>query len=209
MPIPTLPAGCARVAINGGYGGTKFTNIFHFAVVLAGSITTPILEDLANQCADAYASHFMPSMFHTCQLESAYINYLGETTLYSAVVARDNTGSLTGTAAPSSLAGVISWNVAEAYRGGHGRTYLGGLEDGSVLDINHVTGDYVDGLVTGAGAFMDDMNAWTSDDWSATVFGIVRTQRRKALLNPPEFAPITGFRVSNRIRTQRRRLNPA
>lgn len=210
MP-PTLPLNVARIAVEGGYGGTTFANVFHFAVNASAEPDTSTLDDLANQVGDAYHTNLMPLMWHTCVLTQVSLQILWGTSpgiMLSTVVSRSDAGSKTGTAAPSSLAGVISWSIAEAYRGGHGRTYMGGLEEGDLADINHVTGSYVTAANAAAAGFTSDMNAFDDTHWDSTVFGIVRTRRSKLLLDPPEFAPITGHRVSNRIRTQRRRLNP-
>lgn len=208
MPL-SLPTSCARISIEGGYGGVTFANVFHVGTTSIDPPDTSDLDDLANAVADAYHDNFMPLMWHTALLTQASIQFMTlSDILISSVVSRSDTGSMTGTAAPSSLAGVVSWSISEAYRGGHPRTYIGALEDGQVQDINHLTSTYVSGLDSAAGGFLSDVNGYTSSAWLDVGLGIVRTVRSRVILDPPEIALITGHRVSSRIRTQRRRLNP-
>lgn len=133
MPaLPTVPKGL-RVAWQQDLAGRLIENILHYTY--SGSPSTQ--ADL-NASADDLAG-FLKTLFNAGQSVDLLNNAITVTDISSVtglVAQRPVTGAGTDASGlvPAQVAAVISWKVVRRYRGGHPRTYVGGLPEDAFLD---------------------------------------------------------------------------
>lgn len=124
--------------------------------------------------------------------------------------ATNNNGSMNGSNAASSLppqcAVVLSWNVAESYRGGKPRWYLPGIPTNAQNSIgdSQITSAYATNLESVATTVMTLINGITVSS-STTSLGTISYQRNHVARPTPVFMTYLGVSVHERLDSQRRR----
>lgn len=120
---------------------------------------------------------------------------------------------------PAQVATVISWKVARHFRGGHSRTYLGGIPADKANAFGAMDPTYVAAVATEANEFLADvvtdlaMAPWTSGFLCnvsyygpPTISGTTTRGPRSTVRATPLVDQITGAVVHPILGTQRRRL---
>ena len=206
---PNPPAHIGRFAVNGVFGDTPFTNVFW---VRNGGASTPSPGDF-----DAF-THYVGSQWadRMTDLQSNQVGYASTEGLYYGPSGADlgssqpipQAGVMSGAVLPASVACVVSWRVAPHYKGGHPRSYLGGLTSEVLASVNTFTGSFTGSLAAAANNFLNDINAHAVGNFSDAHLGTVSFVLRKAWRTPPVFRDYVpgSATVDARIDSQRRRL---
>jgi hypothetical protein len=108
---------------------------------------------------------------------------------------------------------VVSWKTNLHYRGGHGRSYLGGIPTAARVSNQLFTTTFTSALQTSANAFLTAVNAHVINTGNNSQLCILQRFRgmsgippKPTPLNPPIVSPVTTAVVHSRVDTQRRRL---
>lgn len=202
--MPTLlPPSCFRFGIAGTYAGGDWSNVFHALANVIGSPTDDELATVGDTVLDNFATTIGSLMCHTALISECRLEYMDDDVLRSAFSAAADNGGDSGSGTVNSLSAVISWKTHEAWRGGHPRTYVAAMPEAALLDTQHVTDTYRSSCVDAGTAYWESFLGISTDAIDGLTLGCVRTT--------PDLH-FAGFlsvpTVSNRIRTQRRRLNP-
>lgn len=126
--MPPLPAAnkVLRVAFRQTVEGQDNLNIMHFTYSGAGANQTDL-----NNLTDGLGAGIKALMQNLQSADNVYQDVtaidLTSSTALTSTRALTGVGSHTGGASPASMACAISWKVHRRYRGGHPRTYVGGL----------------------------------------------------------------------------------
>lgn len=207
MPALQPVAGIVKVAVQYTTPVGSNLNILH-----VGSTANPsswIVGDINEAChmiLNAYDTFAFTLMSHNC------VGFVAQGVDLTSVLGVEGeftstvTGGDTSQDLPQSAAAVISWNASRHYRGGHPRTYMGGMTVNSIADSHSITSTYQTGLTTMGNAILTNL-AGGSYTRTGTV-GLVAVHRVQhgAVLTVPLVDQITGCVVKQRIDSQRRRL---
>lgn len=211
--MPPLPApSTVRVAIRQAQGDdSDILNIFHYAVDAAGPYSAAVLDNIAQGFFANWVSQILPLQSNGLSVQ--------EVTTHDISVAHGGDGSFVpagsppiggegGSATPASASMVLSWREFISYRGGHPRTYVGGMPNSFVSTVQQWAAADASAMQSAALAFLGDVNGqvgWTTAEPGHLV--VVHYSLSKVVQNPPLLEPILGVAVGTRIHSQRRRLN--
>ncbi len=178
-------------------------------VSLNGSgITSTDLSNLATAYANEWGTVFGPYLsngFILTQITIVFIPSAGTETV----------GTWTGTKAGASASAivndasacaVIAWHVGLYYRGGHPRTYIGGLLQADVTNGSDLAGTLRTNIANGANALRGVINSYTGGNITTATLGTVSFVHNKAWRSPPIFVPFGQASVRVKLGTQRRRI---
>jgi len=122
-------------------------------------------------------------------------------------------GTQTSGLMAAQIAMVLSWRLAARYRGGHPRTYIGGLDISQQQDNLTWKTTSVANVQTAANTFLSSIYAIVSTPFTSVTLGVLRQfanggseTKPPTFLTPPVFKPYTSVIVKPGIATQRRRL---
>lgn len=208
-PRPTPPNRCIRAAFEGTYGGTHWTNVMWFYATGAGLISHANLVTFADAVFGAYVDNILKSFSTASALNLVQVVlYENDEPLEANSLHAVASGTVGGAAAPANVAACISWPISAHYRGGHPRTYMGGVPDSACANGSQFDGTWRTGLIARANAFHTACEGLPAMGGIATVeHGIVSFVKNKVWRDPPVFRRITtGAYVDTRIDTMRRRL---
>ena len=211
-PRPPLPQ-TVRIAIystnNNEVPIRQAANIMYCQFNPALTPTVAELTLLASTAQSRWGARMSPFMNITSEVVQAIATLIdgSETQGISTTPAVQGTGA--GGDMPDNTAACISWPIAVAYRGGHPRSYLFGL-DRSVLDAgpstNKLSAASALAIATAGTNYLSDVAA-VPIGGSTPVIGTVSYVRAKApRVVPVFFAYGTNVRVNTRLASQRRRL---
>lgn len=211
-PRPPLPQ-TVRIAIystnNNEVPIRNAANIMYCQFTPALTPTAAELVTLAGAAQSRWGARFSPFMNITSNVIQAVATLIdgSETQGISTTPPVQGTGASGDM--PDNTAACISWPIGVAYRGGHPRSYLFGL-DRSVLDsgpsTNKLSTASAAAIATAGTNFITDL-AGTSIGGSSVVIGTVSYVRAKApRVTPVFFAYGAAVRVNTRLASQRRRL---
>lgn len=116
-------------------------------------------------------------------------------------------GSSAGATEAAQVAMCIGWTIARRYRGGHPRTYLGGMVTSSRGVPNQFNAPAIATAAAAGIALRAALNGGGDHPSGQQMVAVHRT-RDLLILNPPETSQIITATVDTRIDTQRRRLGP-
>jgi hypothetical protein len=206
-PLPPCPAIKVEAIYNISGLARAFVNIYHVGYT-GGPPTGGTLAAFAALMDPAIDTEITTSM-HTSSVHSESI-YTDLSSATGAVVVTTPgvAGGNSGTIAPLSVAAVISWAIARRYRGGHPRTYVGGLSDAQLSDPISLNPTFAGNLQVQAGGLISDVLSFSSTlPGSALVTVSYRTGNAQRVT--PVIEQILGAAVHPLIRSQRRRLAAA
>ena len=207
MPALLPASKIARCVFRGTANATNIVNVFHISKdqTDVGGFSQAEIDALANAIAPIWTARLMPQLGAAYAAKEVVCTDL--TSNFGVVGVKTMTGTGTGssTNVPNSTCACITWKIAKHYRGGHPRTYLGPPATASISTGTTLAASFVTALTTGAQGFLADVNALSVAGSPYALVALHRTEN-SAQLNPPEFSPITGAVVDDRIDTQRRRL---
>lgn len=201
-------ANVLKVQLNGIAGISKMANIFHVKWTgTAPSVAT--LQLLATDIAAAYLTNFGANLSANFAWKNYIITDLTSATSNRAEGTLSGSGSAAGAMLPGNVALVISWSIALRYRGGHPRTYLGGIPSAQATDSNTWGSAALTAFGTGATNFLTAVNALTRGGNTYALGSVdywAHGAKPPQLLATPLFYPFQSATVHPRIDTQRRRL---
>jgi hypothetical protein len=207
---PAPPPRTVRVALEGGDGAALWVTILHFKIAGAALPTAAQMDAFAQTIFNLWSTRFKPYVNgNTAWLKSTATFWVDDETTVVGVYTGSVGGTMTGTILPASTAQCISWRIAAAsYRGGHARTYLSAPTATALGSNQSFTPTHANNLATAASLFRSDASSASLLSAGDVTFGILRRVRDKTVLDPPEFHPIVGSAVDQRVDSQRRRLGP-
>lgn len=205
-PLPDVLDTC-RVTIHYQYGGRNMVAVQHaHRIGLTGTMTNANATALATAVRNAWKLQFLPLQANGVTLNNVETQELKISGgAFGLATGADGGGDISSGNAPNSVAACVSWHTPSHYRGGHGRTYVGGLKVGTMGTTTSWTSLFQNSLNAAALAYLAAVNAAEGATWE---FSIVHYHGHSLAAhggNPwPE--PITSATVNSRIDTQRRRL---
>jgi hypothetical protein len=203
MPaLPPLPE-TVRVAINQTYVGTvPVENIFHVQAPTDYPVDPTTLMAIAAGMFAAFDDEIMPVLSDQLNLDSVTVKDISTITggVQTYVPAGAAPGGVSGAESPANVAAVISWHEGISYRGGHARTYLGGITASQLQTPTSFTDAFVALLLGAAADFKTHVSGAAGD------LVVAHYYRDHELLDPPFASLISSATVNHRIDSQRRRL---
>jgi hypothetical protein len=115
-------------------------------------------------------------------------------------------GETGGHAVPAQVAYVVNWHEGLSYRGGHPRNYLPGVIEELLGSQSTMSSAAQASLVGQAMAYLNDVNTITVGGITSVTLGNVAFFRAGAALSPPVFHAFTAATASQKLGTQRRRI---
>lgn len=202
-PLPAI-AKVIKVEFVGRFGDSTWANIMH--VQYAGAAPSVAdLQGLAFTLGTDYNNRFKAFQSTALTLDEVVATDLTSSTAAEAIEPIGLTGASATAIKPAQLAACISWHIARRYRGGHPRTYLGGL----TADIDSTEKNFdvttVGTLKAHATSFIADVNATVQGAVGPFTFGSVSYRTGNAPRVAPIFDPILAASVTIRHCSQRRR----
>jgi len=205
-PLPDPPVGVGRIALSGSYGTTRWTNVFWVRAEDIASVNFADWRAFLDDFGAAFGLAFN-DVWHTDVVFDETDGTIWKTgfQLHSRLSPSVSGTFVGATSAPANVAAVVSWDIARSYRGGHPRTYLGGVAAAALQDENSFTGTYLTTLSDDAAEFLAAVNALASvgGPWH---LGTLSRIRNHVAIDPPIFEEYLGAFVDSRCDTQRRRL---
>jgi hypothetical protein len=204
--VPLAPVlGVLRLVVNQQLAGVKVINVLHAKQAGGGP--------WSQADADSYVTAFRQAWFiniAALQQGAMELHEVTGTDLTSPVgvvaTAPGNTmGGAAGVVLPAHAAMTISWPVSTHYRGGHPRTYIGGLPSSAQATANSWSASAATAMQTNAGNFRTTMNAAVNSAGAVALVAVHRV-RARARLTVPTTEPLGPPRVDSGIDSQRRRL---
>lgn len=216
MPALEPVVGVARVVLSAALAGVPCINVFHVQHQPVSAWSQPTIDQLAIKLRGFWVTRWLTGVM----LSTAYV--LGDVTATDLSSDLGVVGSASGSNAgnggnaytPANVALCASWRISRHYRGGHPRTYIGGLVPTNVLNPNSWTATAVSSAQTSMLGFLNDVN---TSDYAGVSGRLVCVHRYKGkdpatgepnVLRPPLVDLITDVSVDTRIDSQRRRLGP-
>lgn len=106
-----------------------------------------------------------------------------------------------GNEVPANVAALISWQIAERYRGGHGRVYLPSLGVSVIFNDNFLTASAITALTTTMGNVTAGLLAYPGPVGPVTI-NVLRARGK-----PTQNAQVVhSFEANGQLASQRRRL---
>ena len=208
-PRPEPPTRFCKLVYQGTWQDAVWANVMWLFLTGSGVITVPELNDLANECSDAYATRFLPHLNNSVVLNSTkVVLYAGGGDVFEGVASVGGTGGDTGSSMPANVATCITWQIAPHYRGGHPRTYLPGTPFPARNTMTKWTSSWITSITSAANSFHSDLEAISgvSSGITQVEHGVASFVRSNAWRTPPVFYRIASGTVDSRIDTQRRRV---
>lgn len=208
-PRPAPPGHVARFAINGFFGTSPWTNVFW---VRNGAAVTPspaAFASITQQILDRYGETLMSlqsSGSQTTDCSGLYYEPNGEVLGFDA--SGIHFGQHNEDQMPASMAACLGWRVNQRYKGGHPRTYIGGMHRGAFANPRGLAPAFVSTVISNGNAFHVAVNNLGSGDFNDAHLGTVSFVLRGAWRTPPVFRDFVpgAAHCDQRIDTQRRRL---
>lgn len=206
-PLPDAPRG-VKIRFIGQISGSRWVNVMHMQWTTGAPVQTS-MQLLADGAKAAWTTWFAPIVHSSVALQIVEATDISSRTGLQATNNAGATGGLAGTAAPNQVAMVISWKVAQRYRGGHSRSYLPGPTTADIVNGNTWTGTKLTAVNTAALGFRNAMNAIVIPE-GPTTFGTYSYFQKvggaEAYRTPPVFYACTSAQFHTRVDTMRRRL---
>lgn len=203
-PLPPL-TGAVKIVVKQTLQGVNVYNVLHALAGISGGFSSADLSALATTFRAAWVTNVIPQQNSALTLTDVTVTDLSSTTGLEASVTGSNTGSGAGGPLPASAAVCWSWKVAERYRGGHPRTYIGGIGTEQISNANTLLSTKVTAHAAAAAAIRTAVNNQTVGPTTWRL-GCISYYNAKALRPVPVFREFTSVSVDSRIDSQRRRL---
>jgi hypothetical protein len=219
MPaLPDVPQ-VARITVKQSVG--EDVDVIN-RIFIKYSGTAPTDSDMSTYCESAFNS-WVTNMSPLQDAVSTLLEVLGEDLTSNTSAVGNFTGSHAGTGSgagvPAGVAAVISAGIARRYRGGHPRTYIGGLlasyaataqtwNSTFITDLEEAWGTWTGDLVStdlGSAVVLSTVNVSYYEGFHAFEYPSGRYRNIPTLRSTPVVDTITGYTVSPKIASQRRR----
>lgn len=185
--------------------GQPNLNIFHLKYSGAGANQTD-LDSITSQWAAIIAGFLHPQQHvDTLDVDLTVIDLTSHTALTSHL-AQTGAGTHSGGASTASIACCVSWHVHRRYRGGHPRTYIGGIPLTGLATERSFATAYVNAVQAAAGGYITNTLSITAGAYGVTTPVSLSYFNGGALRVTPVTDDIIGSSVNARPDSQRRRL---
>jgi hypothetical protein len=187
----------------------------------AAAATQSDVNNAAEAAADAWESNVLVLQTSDVLFVSCVATALDSSTAPQATVTEISTGSVGGTILPAGTAMVISKKVARRFRGGHGRLYLCGLNEGTLLTAQTFQPAAINSVNAAFAALDTAIKGASYSAWTGPVGCVARyfqgftvvtnpiTHRARNVPNPIPGGPTTdlilSYSASSKVASQRRR----
>lgn len=203
--LPPVPL-TVRAAINQTYGSAKIVNVVHVRWNNAGaSLTTAQLQTMLDGIANAWKTNMLPPLTTSLSMNSVDGRDLSSTTSPVATSVVTGAGAQSGGSDAANLACCVSWRIPRHYRGGHPRSYLGGIPTAARVSNQQFTGTFVGTIASAANAFIAAVHAISIASVNCDLV-CVHYYSGRTLLAVPLVDVVSTASVNTRVDTQRRRL---
>lgn len=220
MALPPVPDTIEVTLVGNDGGDGNIQNKYHFTY--SGTADATSLNTLLGIVATSWSANLAPHLPSTYHLTSITINDLNSATGAKVGESLSIAGTLTpGTALTSGAAAVLSLQTSLKYRGGHGRTYLGGMVKESTADANTWTTVFQAALQAALAAFINEIISAAPALLGALKHVIVhrfgktagspvaqagfKVTAKSVPLTTPFTMPVTGIVTNPQVASQRRR----
>lgn len=204
VALPPVP-GVAKVIIKQVTGGVNVFNVMHVANPVGASWSQAGLDGLATLMRQTWVTNVIPLQTSQLTLTDVQVVDLSSDTGVESVATGNTPGGSAAGIMAASTAVCWSWKISRRYRGGHPRTYIGGVVQTQVSGVNTLAVAAQTQHVNAAAAIRSAVNSYAFAG-STTSLVVVHYRRAKAILPVPLVSPITGVTVDSRLDSQRRRL---
>lgn len=205
--MPALPAapGVAKIIVQQTLANVNVFNVLHAYGFNAAGYSQAELDSLASTFRTAWVSNVIPLQDGDLTLGSVLTQDLSTDIGLQGSATGTTPGTNVGSSISANAACCWSWKIANRYRGGHPRTYIGGLNLNALTNPNTLVASYVTSQLAAANAVRTAVNGLVvgADNW---VLGCVSYYTAGALRPTPLFRAFTSVSVDNRVDSQRRRL---
>ena len=207
MPALEFVDKTVRCAIEQTYGSAKIVNIVHvyWAGAPADELGTADLPTVAAAVANAWKNDLLPILSSNLTMTGVVAQDLSGPTAPGGVSGVTGSGGVTGASDSAQVACAMSWLIGRHYRGGHPRSYLGGIPTASRASNQQFTATFCNQVISAGTAFNAAIAA-TVIRAGALSHVTVHRYKGHAVLVPPVVDPIIGVACTTRVDTQRRRL---
>jgi hypothetical protein len=191
--MPALPpvAKTLKVVCSGLQSGINWANIFHFLYTGPAPSGTDCVA-LATSFHGDYASSWMPSLSSGCTLEHTEVTDLDTAVGAGGGYSATNPGGAFGSVIANQLAAIINWHAPTRYRGGHPKTFIPGLPNGSITDALHLTPAKIADLQTASNNWLFSTGTITHGAISVVGMTVVHYRRHNVALVPPQSELVSG-----------------
>jgi hypothetical protein len=208
MPaLPNVPNVIKSIIKHGTNTGEELFNILFWEY--AGTMTDAIIGDFASEVSSAWISRIMPLLSQDTALQEVEAIDLTSSTAPVGIDGTTQVGGESGDATPINCAMVISHEIARRYRGGHPRTYLGGIANSFLASANHWATADVGDVVAAFAEFVNDVGGFAESGVTIDAFVNVSYRSGGAIRVSPVVDPILNVAGRSRVCSQRRRLGKA
>lgn len=186
--------------------GVPVINVFHLRQVAGGSWSLADMQSAVSFMRQTWLSNIVSLQNPALTLGTLTGTDLSSSLGVVAVQGGSNAGGAAGTAVTANVAACVSWPIARHYRGGHPRTYIGGLATGNVLNANSWTPAFVTALTAGMVSFRGTVNTNTVNSTGPVELVCVHRILNKIHLPVPTVDAVGVPSMDTRVDSQRRRL---
>jgi hypothetical protein len=213
MPAKPPVADVVRLAIKQTRATRTQVNICYVKATLKSGSFAMLQADvqaITDAVFTAWGGNIMPQLTTDTTLVEVDGTDLSGPTGATAIHTGSVAGGLAGTALPSNVALCVSWKESLHYRGGHPRSYMGGVSATFLADVRHVTTTFQGVMQSAANNFRTAVNsAAASTNVASWALSGVHYSLNKVAQTPPLVTTISGAAVDTRLDSQRRRLGKA
>jgi hypothetical protein len=211
---PPIPAGVVRVAVEGHSGTAPWVNTFWLATTGASPPTGTQVSGLASSFMGLFNTMWSADTSSTAGTSQTICEWNdGAGNVVDGAASTPVAGTSGSGYLPASVAMVISWRLAQRYRGGHPRTYIAGCSIGMLATQTTFSTSVVSDMQTHVNTFLAAVNGLAPSGFSSVTLGVLRQfanggseTKPPTFLNPPQFKPFVSGIVKPGVATQRRRL---
>ena len=197
--------GIAKIIVKQTQASVNVFNVLHAQTADLSPWQPAGLTALAAAVRGSWVTNVLPLQHGTITLTDVQCVDLSSDTGFDAVATGNNVGTATGTALSSNAAICWSWKISRRYRGGHPRTYIGGLTTNQILNPNTLVAATVTSHQAAAAALRAAINGVSTPTGTALQC-VVHYYRAKTVLPVPLVSLVNSVSVDTRVDSQRRRL---
>ena len=185
-------------------GSQQVVNILHWHMTNAdGSAANLAL--FCEAAETSWETHILPDLSTELILDKVVATDLTNATAPEVETSSGITGGASGAVLSAGSAVVVQHKILRRYRGGHPRTYLGGIVQGVLATAQQLHPANVTTFLTDWASFENDVNAFVNADYIPLVQCVVSYRDRNVARVVPLIEDIQNHSVQPRICSQRRR----
>jgi hypothetical protein len=197
--------GIAKIIVKQQLASVNVFNVLHAQTADLSPWTPAGLNALASAVRGAWVAQVIPLQSNQISLSDVQCVDLSSDTGADATATGSNVGAVPGAALTANAAICWSWKISRRYRGGHPRTYIGGIGGSQVTNANTIAPSVVTSHQAAAVAVRAAINGVTTSTGTALMC-VVHYTRAKLILPVPLISLVNSVSVDTRIDSQRRRL---